>query len=253
MPEGGRILISASEFDANSEPGPMPPQVRDGAWARIIVEDTGHGIPESIQRRVFEPFFTTKSTGRGTGLGLAQVFGNIRQHGGYIEFESAEGIGTTFFVFLPLYRYHLGQADGAAVGDGELRGDGETVLIVEDDLAVLTSMAQSLRQLGYEVLESVDGNDGLEMFGVGSGIDLVLTDLQMPGMGGRSLAREVLRRRPEAKILLMSAHPIDREIDESDLAVDGHLSKPFSLAQLANEVHRILTSDRTGSSREAAS
>jgi CheY-like chemotaxis protein len=91
------------------------------------------------------------------------------------------------------------------------------------------------------------------MFGTGSGIDLVLTDLQMPGMGGRSLAREVLRRRPEAKILLMSAHPIDEEIDEPDLDVDGILSKPFSIAQLANEVRRILTTDRARSSREAAS
>lgn len=253
MPDGGRIVISACEFDADSDPGPMHPEVREGRWARIMVEDTGHGIPESIQRRVFEPFFTTKSTGSGTGLGLAQVFGNIRQHGGHIEFESAEGIGTTFFVFLPMYRYHLAQADEAGVGDEELRGDGETILIVEDDLAVLTTMAQSLRQLGYGVLESVDGNDGLEMFGTGSGIDLVLTDLHMPGMGGHSLAREVLRRRPEAKILLMSAHPIDQEIDEPDLDVDGLLRKPFSIAQLANEVHRILTTDRARSSREAAS
>jgi CheY-like chemotaxis protein len=253
MPNGGRIVISACQFDAGSDPGPKPPEVREGTWARVMVEDTGHGIPESIQRRIFEPFFTTKSTGRGTGLGLAQVFGNIRQYGGHIEFESAEGIGTTFFVYLPLYRYHLGQADEAGVDDEELRGGGETVLIVEDDLAVLTTMAQSLRHLGYEVLESVDGKDGLEMFGTGSGIDLVLTDLQMPGMGGRSLAREVLRRRPEAKILLMSAHPIDEEIDEPDLDVDGILSKPFSIAQLANEVRRILTTDRARSSREAAS
>jgi CheY-like chemotaxis protein len=253
MPEGGRILISVCEFVANSDPGPMPPEVREGSWVRIMVQDNGHGIPESIQRRVFEPFFTTKSTGSGTGLGLAQVFGNIRQLGGHIEFESAEGIGTTFFVFLPLYRYHLGQADEAGVDDEEIRGDGETILVVEDNLAVLTSMAQSLRQLGYEVLESVDGNDGLEMFGRGLRIDLVLTDLHMPGMGGRSLAREVLRRRPETKILLMSAHAIDQEIAETELDVDGLLSKPFAIAQLANEVRRILNTDRARSSREAAS
>jgi signal transduction histidine kinase/CheY-like chemotaxis protein len=253
MPDGGRIQISACELNAGGDPGPMPPEVREGSWARVMVEDTGHGIPESIQRRVFEPFFTTKSIGSGTGLGLAQVFGSIKQHGGHIEFESAEGIGTTFFVFLPLYRYHLDEGDETAVDGEELRGSGETVLVVEDDLAVLTTTAQSLRRLGYKVLEAVDGKDGLEMFGTGSGIDLVLTDVRMPGMGGLTLAREVLRRRPDARVLLMSAHFIDESEDEPRFEADGLLSKPFTIAQLAHEVRRVLTTNRPTSSREVAS
>jgi signal transduction histidine kinase len=253
MPDGGRIMISACELDAVSDPGPMPPEVRQGIWARIIVEDTGHGIPESIQRRVFEPFFTTKSTGSGTGLGLAQVFGNIRQHGGHIEFESAEGIGTTFFVFLPLYRYHHDEREATGMDDAELRGRGETVLVVEDDLAVLTTAAESLRQLGYKVLEAVDGRDGLEMFGTGSRIDLVLTDVHMPGMGGQELAQELWRRRPGAKILMMSAHLMDEEDGEPHFEADGFLSKPFTIAQLAREVRRILGTGQARSSREVAS
>jgi CheY-like chemotaxis protein len=243
MPNGGHLTVTLSELGKPDDRGPRPPEVRDGDWLRIAVADTGTGIPPSVRHRVFEPFFTTKRAGTGTGLGLAQVYGNVQQHGGHVDFETTAGVGTTFSIFLRPYRYHrpaeTSDRDGAACP----RGLGETVLVVEDELAVLNATSQSLRTLGYRVLEAVDGSDALRLFEETERVHLVLSDVRMPGMDGRALAAELKRRDPKIKVLLMTAYATWPEGSEHPPAgVEGVLIKPFSLDSLGAAVHRTLLS-----------
>jgi PAS domain S-box-containing protein len=241
MPDGGRITLSLSQLGDPEDRGPVPIEVREGDWLRLAVADTGTGIPRSVQHRVFEPFFTTKRAGSGTGLGLAQVYGNVHQHGGHVEFETTDGMGTTFSVFLPAYRHHL---ENGSPGDSERkcpRGNGETVLVVEDELAVLNATAQSLRALGYVALEAVDGNDALELFNRAERVDLVLTDARMPGMDGLALIRRIKRLDPEVRVLLMTAHaPEAGAGPEAPTGADGLLRKPFTLESLGQAVYQTL-------------
>jgi len=184
MPDGGLLVVAVSRVGTADDGGPVPPEIRTGDWIRISISDTGTGIPRSVQHRVFEPFFTTKSAHGGTGLGLAQVYGNIQQHGGHVEFETSDGVGTTFFVFLPMFTYHTESTSGSPTLESSPRGRGETILVVEDEIAVLTATAQSLRSLGYSVLEATDGSDALQSLDAGKNVDLVLTDVRMPGEDG---------------------------------------------------------------------
>jgi len=254
MPNGGTIRIVVSEVGTPEDSGPLPPEVRTkGDWLRIAVADTGTGIPPTLQRRIFEPFFTTKPAGSGNGLGLAQVFGNVQQHGGHVDFETAIEVGTVFHVFLPLYRYHQPQRASQPTALTCPLGDGEIVLVVEDDLSVLTATAQALRLLGYTVLEAVDGGDALRMIELEKHVDLLLTDVRMPGMGGLTLVREVKRLRPATKVLVMSAHAA-QTIDgfEEPEGVGGLLAKPFTIDQLGEQVHRALAAPPTESAHGGA-
>jgi len=253
MPDGGTIKIVVSEVGTAGDSGPIPPEVGSGDWLRLSVADTGIGIPPTLQRRVFEPFFTTKPAGRGNGLGLAQVYGNVRQHGGHVDFETAVGVGTVFSVFLPLYRYHQQQSAEELTDPISARGNGELVLVVEDDLAVLTATAQSLRLLGYTVLEAVDGSDALRMIELEEHVDLLLTDARMPGMGGLTLVNEVRRLRPETKVMMMSAHAAATiEGLEDSSAIHALLAKPFSIDELGEQVHRALAGSPTESTHGGA-
>jgi CheY-like chemotaxis protein len=238
MPDGGLLVVAVSRVGTEDDSGPVPPEIRMGDWIRISISDTGTGIPKSVQHRVFEPFFTTKSAHGGTGLGLAQVYGNIKQHGGHVEFETSDGIGTTFFVFLPMFTYHTGSKV-----ESSPRGRGETILVVEDELAVLTATAQSLRSLGYSVLEATDGSDALHFVKEGKNVDLVLTDVRMPGEDGIRLAGRIRKLLPDVKILVMTGYA--SQLSKGNNAPEGVLGvlhKPFSMDYLAREVHRVLIS-----------
>jgi two-component system cell cycle sensor histidine kinase/response regulator CckA len=260
MPGGGTLTIttSAVTFDAPRQIGAE--QLAAGRYVRIEVADSGTGIAPEHLARIFEPFFSTKKEvpGAGTGLGLATVYGIVRQTGGFIQVESAPGQGARFIIHLPRFAPEAEEAEvGAAAaarraprGNGaeaaapeapkELAGQGQ-VLLVEDEDAVRVFAARALKNKGYRVLEARTGEQALDILRDQPAVDLMITDMMMPGMDGGTLARLIRVERPEIKIILISGY--SEEIARGDLAAgqDFHfLPKPFSLGQLATKVKDVL-------------
>ncbi|MBI5015975.1 MAG: PAS domain S-box protein [Deltaproteobacteria bacterium] len=233
MPEGGtlRIVLSSLEVDA----GTAPPVagMATGPWLRLDVSDTGTGISPEARPHIFQPFFTTKAVGRGTGLGLAQVYGIVKGHGGFVDVATAVGSGSTFSLFLPEDRDAATAAPlprPAAPGEGR----GETILLAEDDDAAREVSRDGLEALGYRVLTATDGLDALHRWEARSGeIALVLSDAIMPGMGGVELARELRAQQPGSKVVLMSGYPLP---EASRDAVLDWIQKPFSMDELGRRV-----------------
>jgi CheY-like chemotaxis protein len=206
------------------------------------VQDTGEGIAAELQSRVFDPFFTTKGPGKGTGLGLSTVYGIVRQSGGVIGLESAPGAGATFWIELPEVApgpdAHLTAAPALSGAEGA------TILVVEDEAMVRDLVCRSLRLDGHTVLEAVDGANALDACRLHAGaIDLVVTDVVMPHMGGRELAERMLRKRPELRFLFVSGYPEDaRDLGELVGPADAFLAKPFTPNQLCDRVRELLRS-----------
>jgi PAS domain S-box-containing protein len=240
MPKGGRLLIEGSNVDLDAAYAATRPQSTAGKYVLVSVTDTGHGMSVDVQRRIFEPFFTTKPKGRGTGLGLATTFGIVKQVGGSIEVHSEVGVGTTFKIYLPRVddqnQMLVDQRDSRA-----LRGD-ETVLLVEDDASVRSMTLNMLRLMGYEVLQAPCGQEALAMTIEYSGtIDLLLTDVVMPGMNGRELADELRKLRPQTKVLFTSGYAEDVIVHHG--IVDQNLNfiaKPFTMQLLGFKVREVL-------------
>ena len=215
-------------------------RIRPGQWVRIAVTDTGTGMDEATRRSVFEPFFTTKEVGRGTGLGLAVAHGIVTQHGGQIEVESELGVGSTFTVLLPRARGATQRTPVAAVRPVPARA-AETVLVVEDEAAVRRAVQRNLERLGYRVVAAQDGEDALRRAGELGGIDLLLTDVVMPGIDGPTLACQLRERRPELPVLFVTGYSADRL--ERTGAVgprDRVLEKPYQLADLTRTIRQML-------------
>jgi len=209
------------------------------ATAQIIVRDTGCGIPPDVRERIFEPYFTTKPTGRGTGLGLSTVFAIVESMQGRIDVSSEVGQGTTFTITLPLARTVVALPTGLApLEDGTTDGT-ETILLVEDERPVCQTVARSLRARGYRVLDYTDPLEALRRAPLEQ-VDLLLSDLIMPGLSGAELASRFRERRPDLKVLFVSGYPGDT-LERHDLrACGGFLAKPFDLDQLARSVRRQL-------------
>ncbi len=245
MPEGGKLTIRTANVAVG--PGGLPRReiVPEGDYVRIEVADTGTGIGPDIVDRIFEPFFSTKEVGSGTGLGLATVYGIVKQTGGFIFVDSAPAQGATFGIYLPR---HLGQAaettsrrDAEAGLGQDLTGIG-TVLLVEDEDAVRLFGARALRNKGYNVLEARSGEAALEIIGSHQGsIDLMITDVVMPRMDGPTLIRRIRGFRPDMKVIFISGYAEDdfrRRLDQN--ADIYFLAKPFSLKQLAGKVKEVM-------------
>ena len=205
MPAGGRLEISMR--NAKLSRSQAPPNVVPGSYVLVSVEDSGVGIEPDRLDRVFEPFYTTKEIGRGTGLGLSQVYGFVEQSGGHIRIESTIGIGTTVLVYLPKA---TGKPDARILPDTpneELMKGSETVLLVEDNEGVLDIVTTMIEKLGYHVLTAQSGPEALSVLKRGEPIDLLFTDMVMPqGMSGAELAERALQMRPKLKILLGSGY-----------------------------------------------
>ena len=209
----------------------------------LAVTDTGSGMTADILRRVFEPFFTTKEAGKGSGLGLRMVFGFVKQSGGHIRIYSEVGIGTTIRLYLPRAASAASApADPPTVEVLPAAESGEVILLVEDDADVRESVVVNLRRFGYQVLVASDGPEALEILDRGERIDLLFTDLVMPGgMNGAELARRARETRPTLKVLLTSGYAAPalatrmREIEGAAV-----LSKPYRVADLAREVRAII-------------
>jgi signal transduction histidine kinase len=238
MPDGGTLTISTAACEVDEAAARASDDARPGTFAVVSVTDTGSGIDAETRRRLFEPFFTTKELGRGTGLGLATVYGIVQQSNGFLTVDSEPGQGSTFRVFLPLSEEpRPGRRDGA--GTAAPRGT-ERILLVEDDPVVCDLTRRVLELQGYEVLVAADPLDALAC---AEEYDLLLTDVVMPRMRGGELARRVRSERRGLKVLFMSGH-----VDGESLAGDGtegataFIQKPFALDDLARAVRALLDS-----------
>jgi PAS domain S-box-containing protein len=236
MPGGGTLRIETATVQ-----GPIGTSVPAGEFAALTVADTGTGIPAEIREEVFEPFFTTKPSGKGTGLGLSTAYGIVTQLDGFLELHSQVGFGTEFICYFPVVRVEAGRvaSDPAAPAH---RPCTETVLVVEDEPAVLKVARTTLERLGYQVFTAVNGVEGLRQARErGDTIDLVVTDVVMPEMGGWEMARQIRAERPAVKVLFTSGY--NEEITNAAGQLDDGvhlLSKPYLPTTLAQRVRRVL-------------
>jgi PAS domain S-box-containing protein len=240
MPKGGELKISLNQIDVD-EVHPPYPGMKSGAWVQICVSDNGHGIAEDVMPHIFEPFFTTKPQGKGTGLGLAQVYGIVKQHEGYIDAESMLDQGTTFSIFIPALESITVENVPSAL-KGERSGEGECILVVEDDESTRVAICEILNAMGYAVLDVADGVEALDVLAEKNGqIDLILSDLVMPNMGGRDLYDTVTERHPEIKVILMTGYPLGGHTRELlDRSRVTWLQKPLSSEAIARAVKDML-------------
>jgi CheY-like chemotaxis protein len=239
MPDGGQLQVEVHELEVWGAPGD-PPGLTTGRWACLVVQDTGAGMSPEVKARIFEPFFTTKAPGKGTGLGLATVFGIVREAQGIIEVESEVGRGSMFKVFLPAAPDGAAGLDSPCVTQAPARGRGEKVLLVEDDADTRRMVRQMLTWAGYAVVEAASPADALEQ-SLQAGADAVLTDMVMPGMAGHELAARLGQERPDLPMLFMSGYT---DPDSHLPAGSTLLRKPFTRADLALALGRLLASGR---------
>jgi two-component system, cell cycle sensor histidine kinase and response regulator CckA len=246
MPFGGRVVIQtlASEI-TEEEAGTYAYEVTPGSYVRVVVSDSGEGMGDETLARIFEPFFTTKEPGKGTGLGLSTAYGIVKQSGGYIWASSEIGVGTTFDIYLPRAEGEAAPAEREG-REQRVRGGSETVLLVEDEKTIRTLAERILMRHGYTVLAAANGVEALRIAEAhGSRIDLLLTDVIMPGMNGRTLAQRLQARRPELPVLFMSGYTADAIRQYGVFDPDAFfLDKPFTPDLLADAVRNAL--DRSG-------
>jgi len=237
MPGGGKLTFRSANVVVEESYVRMNDGVSAGSYIVIAVSDTGTGIPAALHDKVFEPFFTTKEIGKGTGLGLSMVYGFVKQSGGHIKIYSEEGVGTTVRLYLPRATKmadHVKQAEPLRLP----QGSSETILVVEDDALVRSYVVAQLHSLGYLTLEATNAAEALTVAGGAAKIDLVLSDIVMPGgMNGRQLADELAKRWPTLKVLFTSGYAEDVIMHHGRLDPGVHLlSKPYRKSDLARMV-----------------
>jgi signal transduction histidine kinase len=247
MPAGGTLTIETHNIDGVEAGDDLGCVHAAGSYIRLTVRDTGHGMDEETQKRVFEPFFTTKDPGKGTGLGLATVYGIVKQSGGFIRLESSPDHGACFTVYLPRVVVASTPPDTRVPAVGR-SGAGETILLVEDEESVRAFVKEVLCVNRYRVLEAVDGRHALAICANHPGpIHLLVTDVVMPHLGGRLLADQLTRQLPLLKVLFMSGYTDDSTLRQS-LGNTGHsyLQKPFGAAALTAKIRAILDGESLG-------
>jgi CheY-like chemotaxis protein len=242
MPTGGALIIETAYKELDSAYTRSYPELQPGKYASLAVTDTGCGMDEVVKARLFEPFFTTKEVGKGTGLGLATVYGIVKQSGGHITVYSEPGHGTTFKIYLPLVTE--GVCDPSVSPQLlNLPPGNETVLLVEDEEGVRTVTREVLSKLGYKVLEAQHGQEALSLCEKQSEpIHLMVTDMVMPGMNGRQLASEVRRLYPDLKVLFLSGYSDGALVRNGMLDTSrDFLQKPFTPSDLSSKVREVLS------------
>ena len=242
MPEGGQLRLELAAVTLRpGEPKPLP-KMGAGRWVRLRVADTGTGIDPEILPHIFEPFFTTKKKEEGTGLGLAQVYGIVKQHEGEIDVQSMPGKGTTFTLYLPSMAPE--QRDGAEqpADEAVTRGRGERILLVEDNDETREAMRDTLEALNYRVLSAADGREALQHYEAEQGaLALVISDMVMPNMGGAQLVAELKKRDPDLPIVVMTGYPLQE--GDKELLSQGTvlwIQKPFAIARIASTIRKAL-------------
>lgn len=248
MPQGGMLTftLSHTEVDANAKEAAPLPDMAPGRWVRLVVADTGSGITPDHLPHLFEPFFTTKGPGQGSGLGLAQVYGIVKQHDGAITVSSTPGQGAQFTIYLPAGHE---QAPATTHTDRPAGGGSECILLVEDNVDLCQAVGQSLETLGYKVLAAFEGATALHLAAQPNRtVDLVLSDMVMPGWNGLDLYAALLRHQPGATLLIMTGHPLSPAHVAALQDQAGHwIQKPFTLVELAGRVRLALDQASSGS------
>ena len=220
----------------------VPPETPRGRYARLTVTDTGTGMSQQIQARVFEPFFTTKEVGKGTGLGLATVYGIVKQSGGFIRLNSEPGQGATFHVYLPCARGEVARTKPVS-GIGPAPPGERIILLIEDEAPVRKLIRSVLTGHGYTVLEAATGEEALAVAsGHAGAIHLILSDVVMPGTGGPETVEALLRSRPTSQVIFMSGYTDDSVVRHGLTDGDKHfIQKPFTAVALLKQVREVLT------------
>jgi PAS domain S-box-containing protein len=241
MPKGGKLTIETANA-AIDERYAHGYSLTAGQFVQIAVTDTGMGMEPDVVSKAFDPFFTTKEVGKGTGLGLSQVYGYVRQSGGHVKIYSEPGVGTTVKIYLP--RYHGGDAMAEAIAEPPHATGGrhsELILVVEDDERVRAMSAETLRELGYSVIEASGAQEAIRIIQGGARPDLLFTDVVMPEMSGSELAKLLLKSRPGMKVLFTTGYTRNAIVHNGVLDPGTHLlSKPFNISDLAAKVRSLL-------------
>jgi CheY-like chemotaxis protein len=245
MPDGGTLTIRTRNETLQRADAAWA--IRPGRYAMLSVSDTGHGMNADTQARVFEPFFTTKPQGQGTGLGLAMVYGIVKQSGGHVWVDSKIDEGTTFTVYLPQTPTPESPAGPAprrasVAPHPAHAGGGETILVVDDEEAVRSSTRRALERAGYDVISATDGSDALRLFTEhDGGIHMVITDVVMPGLGGRELVGRLKIMRPVLPVLFVSGYT-EEGVRKQGVLDPGasYLEKPFTPDKLLRKVREVL-------------
>jgi CheY-like chemotaxis protein len=247
MPEGGKLTIEVASFEMKQSGG-EPTDVAPGHYITLTVSDTGAGMSPEIQSRAFDPFFTTKDIGKGTGLGLSTVYGIVKGSGGSILLNSGKGEGTTVRVYLPRAKEQIiERAAASRVPDESLRGS-ETIFLVEDQTELRTLTHRFLQGLGYNVLVAGLSGEAIQIAQQFTGkIDLLLTDVVMPGMNGRALARQLRPLYTNMRVLYVSGFA-DQTLEQSVLDTnDSFLAKPYLLRELAAKIRELFREPKSAS------
>ena len=243
MPQAGKLVIETQNTELDEEYACLHPEVTAGEYVLLVVSDTGVGMSEEIQKRIFEPFFTTKEKGKGTGLGLSTSYGIVKQSGGILNVYSEIGRGTSFKIYLPRVHAEPGSLFGPSKSSTMSRGT-EMVLVVEDDALVRSFTSRVLREQGYQTIEAPNGEEALflaEKYGASRKIDLLITDMVMPRIGGKELAGRLKKFWPKIRVVFTSGYTESMSIHQGTLRDgDGFLQKPFSPIALANKVREVL-------------
>ncbi|MBX3565158.1 MAG: response regulator [Sphingomonas sp.] len=239
MPEGGKLTIETSLADLGDTSVASNAGLAAGKYVLVAVSDTGTGIPDDLLEKVFDPFFTTKPLGQGTGLGLSMVYGFARQSGGAVRIHSQQGLGTSVKLYLPITDAAL--AERCASPGSAPRGDGERVLVVEDDPAVRMLVREVLEELRYEAIEIADPTAAVPLLASEERIDLMISDVGMPGMNGRELADLAREHRPDLPILFITGYAEHATIRSGFLGAGmSMITKPFSLDGLATKISELI-------------
>jgi signal transduction histidine kinase/CheY-like chemotaxis protein len=240
MPDGGEVKIRTSNISLDDKAG-LKLELAAGDYVSIRVSDNGVGMPAEVKSKAFDPFFTTKPIGQGTGLGLSMIYGFVRQSDGSVRIESEPGSGTTIEIFLPLFTGIEAAAMEDTVGvENSSTDHGEIVLVVEDEAVVRLLVVETLQDLGYRALEAADGPSALRILQSVQRVDLLVTDIGLPGLNGRQLADAGRTTRPELKILFMTGYA--ENAASSDFLTPGMeiIAKPFEMDALARRIRQML-------------
>lgn len=245
MPSGGKITIQTANVSLDDDLRRESSYIQRGPYVMLSIADTGHGMDKETQSRIFEPFFTTKEKGKGTGLGLSTVYGIIKQSGGYVFAQSELGRGTTFRIYLPRVE-EAAEPLGSVRASQSATGGSETVLLVEDEESVRQLVRETLEAKGYKVLEADHGEAALRIAAAHQDpIDMLITDVVMPGMSGRELAKQLCASHPQTKVLFLSGYTEDAIVHQGALEPGtAFLQKPFTLQILSRKVREVLRSGR---------
>jgi len=243
MRQGGTLTIETCNTQLDGAFAANHEGVTPGQYICISVTDTGTGMAADVLEKAFEPFFTTKPMGQGTGLGLSMIYGFARQSEGYAKIYSELGIGTTFKLFLPRYfgEGEIAEEAPACLSDAHKSEQGEIVLVVEDEAAVRALVVDVLEELGYRAIEASDGSSALKLLESNVRVDLLVTDVGLPGLNGRQLVDAAREHRPKLKVLFMTGYAENAALASGFLGPDMELiTKPFAIEALATRIQAMI-------------